>query len=91
MQNTTPTNANTNLMPLFKKADSLSINDEFVRFFDPTIDDGAISMEVDDIKFSFSEQSIATAKNNENDTYELFCSESDQFVTISFYSVSLLK
>lgn len=91
------------LRNLFKTADSISIDDTFYRYFNNSVDDCTdtpeeveINLTFGDARHTFRSDDLDNAIFNDSNsddpnTFYVQCSYTGYSVTLSFYSVSLIK
>lgn len=76
---------------LFDSADSISIDDEFYRYFSPSISgEYDVILNFEDDCYEFTPKSIDDAVFDDG-TWSVFCSNSDSYVGIVFYSVTEIR
>jgi len=76
------------LRDLFQNADSCSIDDDFIRYINPSEDDEfEVMIILEDIDYNFTSESLDNAKFS-NGQWLVFCDDKQQVVDISFYQVT---
>lgn len=79
------------ILSLFNKADSISLDDEFIRFFDNVADDESVEIILDDTRYEFSKDHLDGAVyDTQLNTWVVFDSYGKRYVDITFYSVQPL-
>ena len=80
------------ILSLFHKADSISLDDEFIRFFDNAADDEeSVEIILGDTRYEFSKDHLDGAiYDTQLNTWVVFDSYGKRYVDITFYSVQPL-
>lgn len=73
---------------LINTADSISIDDEFIRYFNFEGDDEfEIIITLEDVKYTFTSKAIDQARYYDNESWSIYCDTKKQYVDVSFYNV----
>lgn len=79
--------SNTTLRDLFDTADSISLGDEFIRYFSPESDgEFEIAITIDDDRYEFTSEAIDKATFDDS-SWSIYCEFNKQNVDVRFYQV----
>tara|TARA_R110000737_G_scaffold351705_2_gene394754 strand:- start:1085 stop:1606 length:522 start_codon:yes stop_codon:yes gene_type:complete len=83
--------ANQTLRHLFDSADSISIDDEFIRYPNPNSDEEfELSIDLDDDRYDFTSKALDVAKMDD-DAWSIYCEYNKQYVDVRFFTVTPIK